>query len=150
MRSSGGREWHRELAPRERGSSFSLLFPHTLSSGPYGSSRASPKMVSVCGQTPPNPCHTPQSKLVRPLFSSLSCQLPLSVVPKSWPTLHHSYHQAPSNEATHEPNLQAEVAAGPGGLPIRYQQEGVGHDADEGERDEREPQAASTLPSAHV
>lgn len=64
--------------------------------------------------------------------------------------LQHSHHQAPSDEATHEPDLQAEVAVGPGGLPIRDQQEGIGHDADQGERDEGEPQTASTLSCTHV
>lgn len=50
-----------------------------------------------------------------------------------------SHHQAPSDEAGHEPDLQAEmVIIGPGGLPIRHQQEGVGHNADQGEGDEGE------------
>lgn len=62
--------------------------------------------------------------------------------------LQQSHHQASSNEATHEPDLQAEVV-GPGGLSIRYQQEGIGYDADQGERDEGEPQAASTLSCTH-
>lgn len=44
--------------------------------------------------------------------------------------------------------MQAEVV-GPGGLSIRYQQEGIGYDADQGERDEGEPQAASTLSCTH-
>lgn len=32
--------------------------------------------------------------------------------------------------------MQAEVVLGPGGLPIGHQQEGVGHNADQGEGDE--------------
>lgn len=40
--------------------------------------------------------------------------------------------------------------AGPGGLPIRHQQESVGHDADQGEGDEGEPHEAGTLSRAHA
>lgn len=60
-----------------------------------------------------------------------------------------SHHQAPSDEAGHEPDLQAEmVIIGPGGLPIRDQQEGVGHNEDQGEGDEGEPHKAVTLSHA--
>lgn len=46
--------------------------------------------------------------------------------------------------------MQAEIVdVGPGGLPIRHQQEGVGHYADQGERDEGEPHEAGTLSRAH-
>lgn len=96
----------------------------------------------------PLPFHPEQMSSSPSLLRSIHG--PLTRYPGPWPGLQHSHHQAPSNEATHEPNLQAEVAIRPGGLPIRYQQEGVGHDADQGERDEGEPQAASTLSSTHV
>lgn len=46
--------------------------------------------------------------------------------------------------------MQAEVlGVGPSGLPIRHQQEGVGHDADKREGDEGEPHEARTLSHAH-
>lgn len=46
--------------------------------------------------------------------------------------------------------MQAEfVEVGPGSLPIRHQQEGVGHDADQGESDEGKPYEAGTLSCAH-
>ena len=45
--------------------------------------------------------------------------------------------------------MQAEVVLGPGGLPVGHQQEGVGHDADQGEGDERQPHEAGTLAGAH-
>lgn len=46
--------------------------------------------------------------------------------------------------------MQAEVlGVGPSGLPIRHQQEGIGHDADKGEGDEGEPHKAGTLSRAH-
>lgn len=61
-----------------------------------------------------------------------------------------SHHQSPADEASHEPDLQAEVVdVGPSGLPIRHQQKGVGQDADQGEGDEGEPHKAGTLPCAH-
>lgn len=59
------------------------------------------------------------------------------------------YHQTPADEASHEPDLQAEVVLGPGGLRVGHQQEGVGHDADQGEGDEGEPHKAGTLSRAH-
>lgn len=46
--------------------------------------------------------------------------------------------------------MQAElVEVGPGRLPIRHQQEAIGHDADQGERDEGKPYEAGTLSCAH-
>lgn len=59
-----------------------------------------------------------------------------------------SHQQAAPDEASHEPDLQAEVVS-PSGLSIRHQQESVGHDANQGERDEGEPYAAGALPRAH-
>ena len=72
------------------------------------------------------------------------CSLPWPMCPGQ-----SSHHQAPANEASHEPDLQAEVVLGPGGLPVGHQQEGVGHDADQGEGDERQPHEAGTLAGAH-
>lgn len=61
-----------------------------------------------------------------------------------------SHHQTPANEASQEHDLQAElVELGPVRLPIRHQQEGVGHDADQGESDEGKPYEAGTLSCAH-
>ena len=46
--------------------------------------------------------------------------------------------------------MQAEmVGVGPGGLPIRYQQEGVGHNADQAEGNEGEPHTAGTFSCTH-
>lgn len=74
------------------------------------------------------------------------CSLPLCLCSGPQP----AHHQAPAEEAGHEPDLQAEVAGvGPVRLALRHQQEGIGHDADQGEGDEGEPHEAGALSSAH-
>lgn len=99
----------------------------------------------------------PLLSLPRQLSFSLSLPLPplwnpIDWHPELWPVLlwQPSHHQASSDEASHEPDLQAEmVIIGSGGLPIRHQQEDIGHDADQGEGDEGEPHEAGTLSRAH-
>lgn len=97
----------------------------------------------------------PLPSLPRQLSSSLSLSLrpiqnPIEWRPDPWFVLpcQSSHHQAPTDEASHEPDLQAEVV-GPGSLPVRHQQEGVGHDADQGKGDEGEPQEAGALSRTH-